>query len=56
MKTKGYAVYSGTQKGFQDIPDFKLYTIFWEDHPLDHSTVCIETLNKIGLTDIREMK
>ena len=49
-----FAVYSGIQKGFQDIPDFKLYTIFWDGHILDRSTRSRESIDKVGITDIRE--
>jgi len=52
-KTKPYAKFEGIQKGFKEIKDFPIYTVFWEGHKLDRSTVTRETLDKIGVTDIR---
>lgn len=55
-QVKPYAKFEGIQKGFKDIKDFAIYTVFWEGHKLDHSTVTLKTLNKIGITDIKEIK
>jgi len=51
-----FAVFNGIQKGFKEIKDFPIYTVFWEGHKLDGSTVTRETLEEIGVTDIRGTK
>ena len=53
---KGYAVFNGIQKGFKETKDFALFTIFWPGHKLNLSTVTRETLEEIGVTDIRGNK
>lgn len=50
---KPFAVFNGIQKGFKKIKDFPIYTVFWEGHKLHGSTVTRETLNKIGIKEIR---
>ena len=51
METKR-AKFIGFQQGYKDIPTFALFNIEWEGNELNNSTVGIDTVVKLGITEL----